>query len=91
MNISRFFIDRPIFAAVLSLLIFIGGAISVNTGVAVPGRASVSAAQPDGVPPVVTSLRYPADPTWTTLAIPRIGDAALSVASITLSISLGIA
>ncbi|MDX1975244.1 MAG: efflux RND transporter permease subunit [Rickettsiales bacterium] len=29
MNISRFFIDRPIFAAVLSLLIFIGGAISI--------------------------------------------------------------
>jgi multidrug efflux pump len=29
MNISRFFIDRPIFAAVLSLLIFIGGFISL--------------------------------------------------------------
>src|SRR5690348_5522721 len=30
MNISRFFIDRPIFAAVLSLLIFIGGLISLG-------------------------------------------------------------
>ncbi len=29
MNISRFFIDRPIFAAVLSLLILIAGAISI--------------------------------------------------------------
>ncbi len=29
MNISRFFIDRPIFAAVLSILLFIGGAIAV--------------------------------------------------------------
>jgi len=30
MNISRFFIDRPIFAAVLSLLIFIGGLLSIT-------------------------------------------------------------
>ncbi len=29
MNISRFFIDRPIFAAVLSILIFISGVISI--------------------------------------------------------------
>ena len=29
MNISRFFIDRPIFAAVLSLLIFIAGSLAV--------------------------------------------------------------
>ena len=29
MNFSQFFIQRPIFAAVLSLLILIGGAISV--------------------------------------------------------------
>ena len=29
MNISRFFIDRPIFAAVLSLLIVIAGALSI--------------------------------------------------------------
>ena len=29
MNLSRIFIDRPILAAVLSLLIFIGGLISM--------------------------------------------------------------
>ncbi|MFZ4833527.1 efflux RND transporter permease subunit [Rouxiella sp. Mn2063] len=29
MDFSRFFIDRPIFAAVLSILIFVGGAISI--------------------------------------------------------------
>lgn len=29
MNISRFFIDRPIFAAVISIVIFIAGAISI--------------------------------------------------------------
>ena len=29
MNVSRFFVDRPIFAAVLSLLITIGGALSL--------------------------------------------------------------
>ena len=29
MNISRFFVDRPIFAAVLSILVFIAGAISI--------------------------------------------------------------
>ncbi len=28
MNFSRFFIDRPIFAAVLSLLIVIGGGLA---------------------------------------------------------------
>src|SRR5690606_1826944 len=31
MNISRFFIDRPIFAGVISLLIFIGGLIAMFT------------------------------------------------------------
>jgi multidrug efflux pump len=30
MNFSRFFIDRPIFAGVLSLLIFLGGLIAVR-------------------------------------------------------------
>ncbi len=30
MNISRFFIDRPIFAAVLSILVFLAGAIAIN-------------------------------------------------------------
>ncbi len=29
MNFSRFFIDRPIFAAVLSILIFLGGLIAI--------------------------------------------------------------
>ena len=29
MNLSRFFIDRPIFAGVISVLIFLAGAISV--------------------------------------------------------------
>ena len=29
MNLSRFFVDRPIFAAVLSILIFTAGAISI--------------------------------------------------------------
>ena len=31
MNLSKFFIDRPIFAGVLSLLIFLGGLIAVRT------------------------------------------------------------
>ena len=30
MNLSKFFIDRPIFAGVLSLLIFLGGLIAVR-------------------------------------------------------------
>jgi multidrug efflux pump len=30
MNISRFFIDRPIFAGVLSLLIFLAGLIALR-------------------------------------------------------------
>ena len=29
MNLSRFFIDRPIFAGVLSLLVFLAGLISL--------------------------------------------------------------
>ncbi len=29
MNISRFFVDRPIFAAVLSILVFIAGVIAI--------------------------------------------------------------
>lgn len=29
MDFSRFFIDRPIFAAVLSILIFVAGAIAI--------------------------------------------------------------
>ena len=52
MNISRFFIDRPIFAGVLSLLIFIAGAISIF-------RMPISE-YPDVVPPsVVVTASYP--------------------------------
>ena len=29
MDFSRFFVDRPIFAAVLSILIFVGGLIAI--------------------------------------------------------------
>ena len=29
MNISRFFVDKPIFAAVLSVLVFVAGLISI--------------------------------------------------------------
>jgi len=52
MNISRFFIDRPIFAAVLSLLIFIAGFISL-------WNLPISE-YPDVVPPsVVVQAVYP--------------------------------
>lgn len=52
MNISRFFIDRPIFACVLSLLIFIFGFISV-------WKLPISE-YPEVVPPsVVVTAQYP--------------------------------
>ena len=52
MNISRFFIDRPIFAGVLSLLIFIAGFISLWT-------LPISE-YPDVVPPsIVVNAQYP--------------------------------
>ncbi|HEX4914118.1 MAG TPA: efflux RND transporter permease subunit, partial [Vicinamibacterales bacterium] len=52
MNISRFFIDRPIFAAVLSLVIFIVGAISLV-------RLPISE-YPEVVPPtIVVRAVYP--------------------------------
>ncbi|MCZ2496730.1 multidrug efflux RND transporter permease subunit [Xylophilus sp. Kf1] len=52
MNISKFFIDRPIFAGVLSLLIFLGGLIAV-------GGLPISE-YPDVVPPsVVIRANYP--------------------------------
>lgn len=52
MNISRFFIDRPIFAVVLSLLIFIGGAISL--------WSMPISEYPEVVPPsVVVHAMYP--------------------------------
>ncbi len=52
MNLSKFFIDRPIFAGVLSLLIFLSGLIAVRT-------LPISE-YPDVVPPsVVVRANYP--------------------------------
>ena len=52
MNFSRFFIDKPIFAAVLSLIIFLSGLIAI-------GQLPVSE-YPDVVPPsVVVRAQYP--------------------------------
>ena len=52
MNFSRFFIDKPIFAAVLSIVIFVAGLISI---VQLP-----VAEYPDVVPPsVVVRAQYP--------------------------------
>jgi multidrug efflux pump len=51
-NLSRFFIDRPIFAGVLSVLIFVGGLISMF--------AMPISEYPDVVPPqVVVRATYP--------------------------------
>jgi multidrug efflux pump len=51
-NFSKFFIDRPIFAGVLSLLIFLGGLIAV--------RGLPITEYPDVVPPsVVVRANYP--------------------------------
>src|ERR1700712_1759368 len=57
MNLSKFFIDRPIFAGVLSLLIFLGGLVSI--------RALPVAEYPEVVPPsIVVRANYPgANPT----------------------------
>jgi multidrug efflux pump len=52
MNLSRFFIDRPIFAGVLSVLIFVGGLLSLF--------AMPISEYPDVVPPsVVVRATYP--------------------------------
>jgi multidrug efflux pump len=52
MNISRFFIDRPVFAAVLSFMIFLGGLLSLT--------ALPISEYPDVVPPsVVVRANYP--------------------------------
>ena len=52
MNLSRFFIDRPIFAGVLSLIVFLAGAIAIT-------QLPVSE-YPDVVPPsVVVRASYP--------------------------------
>ena len=45
MNISRFFIDRPIFAGVLSLLVFLAGLIAL--------RALPISEYPEVVPPTI--------------------------------------
>ncbi len=57
MNLSKFFIDRPIFAGVLSVLIFVAGLLSL--------RALPISEYPDVVPPtVVVRAQYPgANPT----------------------------
>lgn len=51
MNFSQFFIQRPIFAAVLSLLILIGGAISLF-------QLPISE-YPEVVPPTVVVRQLP--------------------------------
>ncbi|MGH8807128.1 MAG: efflux RND transporter permease subunit, partial [Noviherbaspirillum sp.] len=52
MNFSRFFVDRPIFAAVLSILIFVGGVLALF-------KLPISE-YPDVVPPsVVVRAMYP--------------------------------
>ena len=52
MNISRFFVDKPIFAAVLSIIIFVGGLISIF-------KLPISE-YPDVVPPsIVVRAQYP--------------------------------
>ena len=52
MNFSRFFVDKPIFAAVLSIIIFVGGLISIF-------QLPISE-YPDVVPPsVVVRAQYP--------------------------------
>jgi multidrug efflux pump len=52
MNLSKFFIDRPVFAGVLSLLVFIAGVISV--------RALPVSEYPEVVPPsVIVRAQYP--------------------------------
>ena len=57
MNVSRFFVDRPIFASVLSILIFLAGLIAIF-------KLPISE-YPEVVPPsVVVSTRFPgANPT----------------------------
>ena len=57
MNISRFFVDRPVFAAVLSILIVVAGLIGL--------RALPISEYPEVVPPsIVVRATYPgANPT----------------------------
>ena len=50
MNLSRFFIDRPIFAGVLSVLIFLGGLIAL--------RGLPISEYPEVAPPSVVAVSY---------------------------------
>ena len=52
MNLSRFFIDRPIFAGVLSVLILLGGLISL-------GLLPISEYPEVALPSVVVRANYP--------------------------------
>ena len=47
MNLSKFFIDRPIFAGVLSLLMLIGGLQRVRPGVEVAPKEVAMDAKPE--------------------------------------------
>lgn len=53
MNLSRFFIDRPIFAGVLSVLIFLAGLIAMRT-------LPISEYPEVAPPSVVVRAQYPA-------------------------------
>ena len=61
MHFSRFFIDRPIFAAVLSIVIFVAGAISIpllpisEYPEVVPPTVVVQATYPGANPKVIAS------------------------------------
>ena len=64
-NLSRFFIDRPIFAGVLSVLILLGGAIAL-------GLLPISEYPEVAPPSVVVRASYPgASPRWSPRPSPR--------------------
>ena len=69
MGFSKFFIDRPVFAAVLSILVFLGGLLSIF-------QLPISE-YPEVVPPsVVVSTRFPgANPTVIAQYMPGAGGA----------------
>src|SRR5688500_4787559 len=60
MNISRFFIDRPIFAAVLSIVIFVAGVVAIpllpvsEYPEVVPPTVQVRAAYPGANPKILS-------------------------------------
>ena len=65
MNISKFFIDRPIFAGVLSILVLLGGLLAMF-------QLPISE-YPEVVPPsVVVRAQYPVSYTHLTLPTKRI-------------------